>query len=77
MNYSKKHKKHVDYRMAFNYLADERSSVIARSIIFCKSRKSRRKSMRELEKDIRSGAWQKRLWEQRGIRIRTTARKED
>lgn len=69
MNKSKKHKKYIAYKVVFNELEGEGSPIFTRQIIFDEMRRKRRKEMRELEKDIRSGAWQKRLWEQRGIRI--------
>ena len=69
MNNSKKHKKHVAYRIVFNNLDGERNPTFTRQIIFYEMRRGRRKAMREVEKYIRSRAWQKRLWEQkRGIK---------
>lgn len=69
MNQSKKHKKHIAYRVVFNDLEGERKPSFTRQIIFYEMRRRRRKAMRELEKDIRSGAWQKRVYKQRGIKI--------
>lgn len=69
MNKSKKHKKHIAYKVVFNELEGEGSPIFTRQIVFEEMRRKRRKAMRKLEKDIRSGAWQKRLWEQRGIKI--------
>lgn len=69
MNKSKKHQKHIAYRIVFNDLEGERNPNFTQQIIFYEMRRVRRKAMRELEKDIRSGAWQKRVYEQRGIKI--------
>lgn len=69
MNKSKKHQKHIAYMIVFNDLEGERNPAFTRQIVFYEMRRVRRKSMRELEKDIRSGAWQKRVYEQRGIKI--------
>jgi hypothetical protein len=64
MNQSKNHKKHIAYKVIYNDLEGEGSPKCTRLMLFYEMRKSRRKSMREIEKHIRSRAWQKRLWKQ-------------
>lgn len=59
MNYSKKHIKHILY-------VRNRDDAVFYN--FARGKKNR-KRLRKLFKDIHSGVWQKRVYEQRGIKI--------
>lgn len=68
MNYSKKHKRHKEYVDTY-YCEAEEEIKYTKAYVFYNRRKKHRKTMRLFRKDVRSGAWQKRVYEQTGIKI--------
>ena len=69
MNCSKKHKKHSEYMRIFNELEGEGDPTATRYIEFYGRRRKHRWAIREFNKQVKSGEWQKRVYEQRGIKI--------
>lgn len=68
MNYSKKHKRHIEY-VDMYYCEAEEEIKYTKAYVFCNRRKKNRKTMRLFRKDVKSGRWQKRVYEQTGIKI--------
>lgn len=68
MNYRKKHKRHVDYVETY-YCVGEEDIHYTMLCVFYNRQKKHRKSLRLFHKDVRSGAWQKRVYEQTGIKL--------
>ena len=68
MNYSKKHKKHEEYVDVY-YCETEEDTAYTKSCVYHRRNKKHRKAIKQFRKDVRSGAWQKRVYEQTGIKL--------
>ena len=68
MNYSKKHKRHIEYVDTY-YCEAEEEIKYTKAYMFYNRRKKHRKTMRLFRKDVKSGRWQKRIYEQTGIKL--------
>lgn len=68
MNYSKKHKRHIGYVDTY-YCEAEEDTAYTKFFVYHRRSKKHRKAIKQFHKDFRSGAWQKRVYEQTGIKL--------